>query len=437
MAEIRPFRGVHYNQQVVTDLSAVICPPYDIIPPQLQQELYRRNQYNFVRLEHGRELPQDTAKDNKYTRSQATLEQWLKQGVLEVNDTPAIYLHDHYFTYQGKEYKRRGIIARVRLVEWDRRVIRPHEGTLAEPTDDRLSLLWALQANTSPILALFEDQQKQVSSLLAAQEQNKPTISLSNTNGESHYIWAITEPEAINQICTGLAHQPLYIADGHHRYESALTYQREQRACSSSASANAAFNFVIMTLVDFADPGLMILPPHRLVRGISKSTLGELMSKLKSFFDIEQLTLNMPGVWQQVDDLLTEEADQARLVLFGLEKEHLFVLRLRNFAAAREMMPYFHSELYKSLEVSIVDHVILEKLLGMSSGREEANLAYSYDKLDAVNKVLDQEYQLAFLLSPVKAEVVKAIADAGDRMPRKSTYFYPKLPAGLVFNRLV
>ncbi len=441
MAEIHPFRGVHYNQQVVKDLSAVVCPPYDIITPQLQQELYHRSQYNFVRLEHGRELPQDTAKDSKYTRSQATLEQWLKQGVLEVDDTPAIYLHDHYFTYQGKEYRRRGIIARVRLEEWNRRVIRPHEGTLAEPTDDRLSLLWALQANTSPILALFEDQGQRVSSLLATQEQNKPIISLSNANGESHYVWAITEPEAINQICTGLAYQPLYIADGHHRYESALTYQREQRACSSSASVDEAFNFVIMTLVDFADPGLIILPPHRLVRGISKSTLGGLMSKLKSFFDMEELTLNMPGVWQQVDDLLTgvelEEAKQARLVLFGLEKERLFVLRLRDLTAAREMMPYFHSELYKSLDVSIVDHVILEKLLGLSSGREEANLAYSYDKLDAVNKVLDQEYQLTFLLSPVKAEVVKAIADAGDRMPRKSTYFYPKPPAGLVFNRLV
>ena len=436
MAEIRPFRGVHYNQRLIKDLSTIICSPYDTITPQLQQELYYRSQYNFVRLEHGRGLPQDTVMDNKYTRSAATLEQWLEQGVLKVDEVPAIYLHDHYFTHQGKEYRRRGIIVCVRLEEWDRMVVRPHEGTLAEPKNDRVSLLWALQANTSPILALFEDQRQQVSSVLAAQESSQPIISSSSARGESHNVWVITEPEAINQIGSSLAEQPLYIADGHHRYESALIYQREKYACSSSISGDAAFNFVMMTLVDFSDPGLIILPPHRLIRGMSKSTLNGLMAKLGAFFEIEELPLSMPGIWQQVDDLLTE-TNQVRLVLFGLAPEHLLVLRLRDFTAVSQMMPYFHSEIYKRLDVSIVDHVILEKLLGLSSGREEATLAYSYNRQEAINSVLDQEYQLALLISPVKAEVVKAIADAGDRLPRKSTYFYPKPPAGLVFHRLV
>ena len=435
MTEIRPFPSVRYNQLLVKDLAAVICPPYDIITPQIEQELYHRSQYNFVRLEHSRELPQDTITNNKYTRSAATLEQWLKQGVLKVDEAPAIYLHDHHFTHQGKEYKRRGIIICVRLEEWDRMVVRPHEGTLAEPKDDRVSLLWALQANTSPILALFEDQGQQVSSVLAKQGQNKPIISLSS-GGESHNVWAITEPEAVNQICRSLVHQPLYIADGHHRYESALIYQRERHACSSSVSEDAAFNFVLTELVDFSDPGLIILPPHRLVRGISTATLNGLMAKLTTFFEIEELPLNMPGIWQQVDELLTGETNQVRLAVFGLTAEHLLVLRLRNIAEASQMMPYFHSELYKRLDVSIADHIILEKLLGLSQDTEGAMLNYSYDKMDAVNRVLDQEYQLAFLLSPVKAEVVKAIADASDRMPHKSTYFYPKPPSGLVFHQL-
>ena len=441
MAEIHPFRGVYYNQSLVKDLTTVICPPYDIITPQLQQELYDKSEYNFVRLEHSRELPQDTANDNKYTRSAATLEQWLSQGVLKVDEAPAIYLHDLYFTHQGKGYRRRGITVRVRLEEWDKRVIYPHEGTLTEPKSDRLSLLWALQANTSPILALFEDQGQQVSPLLAAQERNEPIINLSNVNGQSHYVWAITNPEVINQICSSLARQPLYIADGHHRYESALSYRREKQACSSPVSEDEAFNFVMMTLVDFSDPGLIILPPHRLVRGISKSILNGLTAQLRSLFEIEELPLNTPEVWQQVDDLLTGvkhgETNEVKLILFGLAAEHLLVLRLRDFTAASQLMPYFHSELYKRLDVSIVDHIILEKLLGLGSGSEEALLAYSYDKLEAVNKVLDQEYQLAFLLSPIKAKVVKTIAAAGDRMPRKSTYFYPKLPSGLVFYRLV
>jgi len=426
---------VHYNQSLFNDCSAVICPPYDIIPPQLQQELYVRSEYNFVRLELGRELPQDTATDNKYTRSAATLEQWLKQGVLEVDERPAIYLHDQYFTHQEREYKRRGIIACVRVEEWDKGIIRPHEGTLTKPKSDRLSLLWALQANTSPILALFEDRGQQISSLLAIQEQSQPLISSRSINGEGHIIWAITEPEVVNQICSNLAKQPLYIADGHHRYESALTYQRERRAHSPSESGDAAFNFTLVTLVDFSDPGLIILPPHRLVRGISKPTLDGLMAKLKVFFEIEELPLSTPGIWKRVDDLLME-TNEVRVVLFGPAAEHLSVLRLRDLAATSQMMPYFHSELYKRLDVSLIDHVILEKLLGISSDEEKATLAYSYDKPDAVNRVLDQEYQLAFLLRPVTAEVIKAIADVGETMPRKSTYFYPKAPAGLVFNRL-
>ncbi len=436
MAEVFPFRGVRYNQSLINDWSAVICPPYDIITPQQQQELYLTSEYNFVRLELGRELPQDTINDNKYTRAAATLEQWLKQGIVEVDETPAIYLHDQYFTHQGREYKRRGIIARVRVEEWDRMVIRPHEGTIAEPRSDRLSLLWALQANTSPILALFEDREKQISSLLATQEQSKPLLSLKSVDGEGHNVWAITEPEVVNQIGSSLAGQPLYIADGHHRYESALAYQRERHASSPPALGNEAFNFVMMTLVDFSDPGLIILPPHRLIRGISKPILDELMAKLKVFFEIEELPLSMPGVWQQVDDLLTG-TNEIRLIFFGLAAERLFVLRLRDLAAVSQMIPYFHSELYKRLEVSIIDHVILEKLLALSSEKEKTSLTYSYDRPDAVNRVLNQEYQLAFLLSPVKAEVIKAIADAGDKMPRKSTYFYPKLPAGLVFNRLI
>ena len=435
MADIRPFRGVHYNASLINDLTAVICPPYDIISPQQRQELHLRSEYNFVRLEFGQELPQDGDTDNKYVRAAATLEHWLNQGILEVDETPAIYLHDQYFTHQGREYKRRGITVRVRLEEWDKKVVRPHEGTMTEPKGDRLNLLLALQANTSPILTLFEDPGKQVSALLAEQEQNQPLLSLEKANGEGHTVWAITEPEVIGQISNILAHQPLYIADGHHRYESSLTYCHERLAYHPSTSGEEAFNFVMMTLVDFSDPGLVILPPHRLVRGISKSILDEFMAKLKVFFDIQELPLDTSNVWEQIDDSLTN-TDEVRLVLFGPATERLFILALRDPAAASQMMPYFHSELYKKLDVSVVDHVILEKLLELGSDKEKTSLTYSYDRPDAISRVLNHEYQLALLLRPVKAETIKATADAGEKMPRKSTYFYPKLPSGLVFNRL-
>ena len=436
MVDVYPFRGIHYNKSLIDDWTAVICHPYDIINHQQQQELYRKSEYNFVRLEFGRELPQDTVNDNKYTRATAILEEWLRQGVLEVDQAPAIYLHDQYYSYHGKEFRRRGITARVRIEEWDKMVIRPHEGTTGEPKGDRLSLLWALKANTSPILAMYQDSEKQISSILAEQERNRPLMDLKNSDGEGHTVWAITDPGAVNQINGSLAKGPLYIADGHHRYESAMAYQQERLAYSPSASGDEPFNFVMMTMVDFSDPGLIILPPHRLVRGIPRAILNELADKLDVFFEIEGLPLSTADVWQHVDHILLER-DDIRLLLFGLDRSSLYLLGLRDIDMVSQMMPHFHSDLYKSLDVSIVDHIILEKLLAMSSDDEKANLDYSYDRLDAVNKVLNQEYQLAFLLRPVRAEIIKSIADVADRMPRKSTYFYPKLPAGLVINQLV
>jgi uncharacterized protein (DUF1015 family) len=435
VAEIRPFRGVHYNLSLIKNWSAVICPVYDIISPQQQQELYLKSEYNFVRLELGRDLPQDTPTDNKYSHAAAALEQWLKQGVLEMDEKPAIYLHDHYFTHQNKRYRRRGIIVRVKLEEWDRMVVRPHESTMAAPRSDRLSLLWALKANTSPVLAMFEDHGEQISSLLAAQAQNKPTINLRSVSGEKHKVWAITDREIINQIATKFITEPVYIADGHHRYESALNYRRQRRASSPSLSGEEPFDFVMMTLVDFTDPGLLILPPHRLVRGISKSALNDLRAKLEAFFEIEELPLSTPGVWRKLEHISTK-ASQTRLALFGLDTEHLFLLTLRDPAVTSQMMPYFNSELYKRLDVSIIDHVILERLLALSSDQEKVALTYSYDRQDAVRRVLSQEYQLTFLLNPIKPETIKAIADIGDKMPRKSTYFYPKVPAGLIANLL-
>ena len=437
MAEIRPFRGVRYNRELARELADIICPPYDVIDPQLQHELYHRSPYNFVRIEAGRKLAQDTNTDNKYTRSAATPEQWLAEGVLAADPAPVVYIHDHYFNYEGKEMRRRAVIAGVRLEEWDKKVVRPHEGILAEYKGDRFSLLWALKVNASPILALFEDGEKRVAGLLAKAEESQPIVNFSESNGERHELRAITQPEIISQLAGCFVDSPLYIADGHHRYESALAFRRERRA-GPATTGDKAYDFVMMALVDFADPGVLILPPHRLVGGIPKAALSQLSAKLESLFDIEELPLDTPDVWGKVDSLLAAGGkDEVSFALFGLNEGRFLILKLRDSAAASRMMPYFHSELYKKLDVSVLDHVILEELLGLGSGGEGAVLAFSYDGRDAVNRVQEQEYQLAFLLRPMKPEVIKAVADADDRMPRKSTYFYPKAPAGLVLYRLV
>jgi len=435
LADIRPFQGIHYNSTLVKDLSKVICPPYDIISPQLQQELYQRSEHNFVRIEWGREQPQDKDSFNKYTRAANIFNSWLEQRILVADETPSLYIDEHTFTYQGKSVHRRNLYCLVKLEDWSKMIVRPHEGTLARAKSDRLSMLWTLQANTSPIMTLYEDRGKVINEQMNALIHHKPTYSASNLNGENHRIWAVSDYAVISQLKACLSDQPLYIADGHHRYESALNFQREKHSTSPSGFKEAPYDFVLMTLVDIADPGLVILPAHRLVRGIAHSILESLRSRLDTFFNVTEYPLDKRDIKTQVDILLTEDKDKTRLILCGLKKNQLLALTIRDPEAIRPMFPAFHSELYQKLDVSIVDHVILEELLDLSHEKAGAFLDYNHDAADSVRKVVDGEYQLGIIVNPVQPGVIKAIADSGDRMPKKSTYFYPKVPAGLVSYR--
>ncbi|MFH0846809.1 MAG: DUF1015 domain-containing protein [Chloroflexota bacterium] len=428
MAQVYPFTGIRYNPAVVGDPSSVICPPYDVISPAFQRELYERNKYNFVRIEHGRQLSRDTGRANKYTRSLATLRSWLKQGVLESAPHPAIYLHDHHFTLQGKSYRRRGIVVALALSEWDRGIVRPHEGTLANPKSDRLTLLRTLRANTSPILALFTGTAS-LSQMLEEATKKPPLLSSELLNGERHDIWAIEDEGKIAGIAGSLAPQPIYIADGHHRYESALAFRRETRA-HSDVTGKEPFDSVMATLTDFADPGLIVLSPHRLLSGLSQSKLSGLAAGIHDLFAVEAMPLSLPGFWQRVDGALTD-SESGRLAVFGLDRDRLWLLRCRDAKPIHSLMPSGHSEIYQRLDVSLIEHIILEGLLGLA---DEANLSYSYDREDAIDRVRHGQCQLALLLSPVMSTLIKAVADAGDRLPRKSTYFYPKAPAGLIFR---
>jgi len=416
-------------------MARVLCPPYDVITPLMQQELYQQNDVNFVRIEYGRELPHDKDTDNKYTRASDTLNKWLEQGTLQIDDKPAIYLHDHHFTYQYKEYRRRSITCLVKLEEWDKMVIRPHEDTISKAKDDRLSILWTVQANTSPILALYEDRGNTISSLLDTESSRKPLIQAEYGNEETHYLWSFRDTDAINGICRSVAQQPLYIADGHHRYESALAYQRERRFGAPPEPVEEPYDFVMMTLVEFSDPGLLILPAHRLVRGISKSIFSGIMSGLETFFTLKQIPVANSGIDDALKLLQTGDADSVRLMIYGLTEDKIMLLELRDDATVSRMMPGFHSDYSQKLDVSIIDHFILEELMGLTPDSSGFYLSYTYDAEEAVKLVSSREYQLAFLVNPVKPEMIKAIADSGDRMPKKSTYFYPKMPAGLIFYK--
>ena len=424
MAEVHPFRGIRYNQKIIEDLAAVICPPYDVISPEEQRYYYQKSDYNVIRLEHGMELPEDTKMNAKHSRANATFNRWLKDGILHADTVPVFYIHEHTFSYQNIRKRRRGLMACVKLESWESKVVFPHENTVSGIKSDRLELMQACAANFSPLFGLYEDPGQKVAQLLVLQTKRKPLVDFTEA-GETHQLWMASEPEFVQRVSHFLAPKPIYIADGHHRYETALAYQRQRQCGLSSITGNESFNFVMMTLVPFSEPWLIVLPIHRLVRGISPQALTEFRGRLETFFEMKSFPLGETG--------LPDVAGTAIKVL-GLKLGSVVALTLRQSVSLEEIMPEHHSEVYKKLDVSIVQHLIMENLLGCSG--EADGVAYTPDAEQARQMVESGQYQLAFLLNPIPVTAIKAIADVNDRMPGKSTYFYPKLPTGLVINRL-
>ena len=296
-----------------------------------------------------------------------------------------------------------------------------------------MNMLWALHANTSPIMVLYEDARSDISTLLNKQLKKKPLFTVDKVDNESHRVWAISDETVIARIHDYLADQPLYIADGHHRYESALNYQRERRSTAPNGTKEEPYDFVMMTLLDMADPGLVILPAHRMVSGLPASTIKGLASRLETFFNVDDTAIYENNLRAQIDDILSDHKNGSKMILCGLKKDHLLSLTLRDAESVKSMFPAFHSDIYQTLDVSIVDHVILEELLDITQDKMGSFLSWVHDPVVALKKVQSGECQLGIIVNPVKPEAIKAIADNGDRMPKKSTYFYPKGTGGFSF----
>jgi uncharacterized protein (DUF1015 family) len=447
--EVSPFRGIRYNQRMVGDLARILCPPYDVITSEQQKLYYKKSDYNAIRLE----FPESAG--DSYQRAAITFQQWLKHGVLQLDRVSSFYLHDHHFEYSGEKRVRRGLIACVKLEPWGSGIY-PHEETSSKAKSDRLQLMRACRANFSPLFSLYHDSERKIASILSEASRAKSMIETSvlsplteggqDEGGEAHTLWAITDPEIKRELSQFLSSQPLYIADGHHRYETALTY-RQERAQEQSDSCKLtaeAFNYVMMELVEFSDPGLVVLPLHRLVRGIASSALAELEKQLENFFTLEFVSLSEDSLAPCHCEpsalfVIASEAKQSRssqdivLGILGLHAGALVLVRQRQDISLEAMMPGNRSQAYREFGVSILNHIILDVVL---SEAKDLDVAYTVDLKEAYQQIKEGKYQLAFLLNPPQPEMVEAVADAQDRMPSKSTYFYPKLPAGLVINPL-
>ncbi len=432
MVRIAPFRAVFYNQKKIRDLSKVITPPYDVISKEEQERLYRKSPHNFVRLDLNQE-------PDPYTAVAGLFRAWQSEGIFERDDLPAIYFLTHRFSLKtGEDKVRQGFFALTELHDFASGDIRPHEKTLAAPKEDRLQLMLASHAQFSPIFALYSQPNQSINRMLAEHLDGvSPFIDVKQDGGGECRLWRITDRGLIGEIQREMKDQPLLIADGHHRYEATLNYRDEIRKQQNQWNGCEAFNFIMTYFANMNDENVVILPTHRLVRGYAPQPFLQLEESLQKSFYLEQYPKTPEGKAWFLKALKTGGKKQ-RLIGASFHRDPRYlILRLKNKRImqrlAKDMSPAL-----RELDVTTLHLLILENILGLTPEQQTSgdNVRYSQDE-DLVLQALEKEdYQAAFILNPPKAEDILTIASGGEKMPQKSTYFFPKLISGLVINKI-
>jgi uncharacterized protein (DUF1015 family) len=433
MAEIHPFRALHYNSAQVGDLGAVVTQPYDKISPEMQARYYSLSPHNLVRIIRGRTQSEDGPGDNVYARSRRDFHEWIRSGALVSESEPAIYPYTQEYEVPGERglRARRGFIALLRLEDYSARVVHRHEETLAGPKMDRLELLKATRAHCGQIFMLYSDPTGQVENLLAAAALEPAWEQVRDEYGTLHTVRRMTDPKSIAAVVEAMRTRQLVIADGHHRYETALAYRDHCRALSPN---DTRAGFVMTTFVRMESPGLTILPTHRLVHSLTSFDWTEFTNAARAIFDWQTIAVRPPasGWAPRVRGKLREAGrERPALAVYGGPGK-LGLLRLRpDFdldSALADLGPAL-----RRLDVVLLHRLVLERLLGIDrqAVREERNLSYVREMELAAQQVEEGKGQAAFLLNPTPVEAVRDCALAGCAMPQKSTDFYPKLLSGL------
>ena len=437
MADIRPFRAFRYDPQQVS-LSEVVTQPYDKITPALQDQYYAASPHNLVRIILGRREENDNPANNVYSRAAADFRDWKQQGILRQDSVPSIYFYSQRFTRPGSttnsattELERRGFIALARIEDYSAGVVFRHEQTLAKPKADRLDLLRATHAHFGQIFMLYEDS-GQIESLLSTPKD--PDISVTDENGVVHRIWQVSDPNLIDSVQTAMRDKKLIIADGHHRYETALAYRDERRAADPAPSATGAgaapYEFVMMTFVNMNSPALLVLPTHRLVHSLGSFSEEAFRNSARVFFDIDEIDAEIDATRATA---ILREAGRCGTAILAVTANRGFLLHHPS-----PNMPQVFAGLslrQQALDVVQLHKCLLEKVLNLSeeSIRNQQNISYLRDAAEALSQVRDADGRanIAFLMNPCRVTQVRDIAFAGEVMPQKSTDFYPKLLSGL------
>lgn len=442
MPEIHAFRGLRYDLGHVGSLSDVIAPPYDVIDPALQDELYKKHPSNVIRLELNRDEPGDDEHNNRYTRAARFFKNWRSEGVLQLEPNPALYVYHQQFEYQGQTFDRRGFMCRVKLERFGEGNIFPHEETHASAKADRLKLTTACKANLSQIFGLYPDPNNEAQELLEQALVGVTPLEATDHLGVRHRMWTVTDIKIIQQVAGLLGSKPMFIADGHHRYETACNY-RDGLAKDGPLPPEHPANFVLTQCVSMSDPGLVVLPTHRLFRGLKVYTSVELSNLLDKYFTLQPAGHGpdeADAIWQRIET----DADQAQMAFYTTADKQWTLARL-NDAGKMKMAEVAkdHSKDWQSLGVAILHRLVIETLLE-AKDLPKARYVHLVEEVvegltnkDVIGEgATNKEFPLAVLVMPATIQHIEQVSEQNERMPAKSTYFYPKLLSGMVFNPL-
>ncbi len=437
MAKVIPFCGMRYNTDMFKNLADVTAPPYDAISPAEQENLYNKSEYNIVRIDYGMGQAGDNADNNPCTRGGELLKKWIDEQVLVRDSKPALYIYEQIFSLNDGEaaHSMKGIISLVELCEYSEGVILPHEETVSGIKDDRLELMRSTGANTNPVFSLYYDDEETIANLVEECSDAAPDISFVTDEGVRQNIWVVTDEKIISRISGLFEHKQLFIADGHHRYEAALNYRRERHGLCDTEMGSADYDYVMMMLVSMSSGGLFTFPTHRLVRNAERFDENLMIGCLTQEFLVSKIHFTDGDFASIITDRLSKTVDEKLFAIYT-GGNYYYLLKLKDTQQIDTAITD-KSEAYRHLDVTLLHKMMLEEYLGIDeeSMKKQNNLVYMREASEAIAAVKEGIYQCAFLINPTKVSQIREIALAGEKMPQKSTYFWPKLVTGLVINK--
>ncbi len=441
MAEISPFRGIYFDSAKVPNLNDVITPPYDVIEPEQQQEFYRRSPYNMIHLILGMHCSLEDDSEEQYNKAGELFNRWLKEGILRRDPVPAIYPYEiEYRLSPSLSKKRKGYICLLRLEEFETGCIRPHEKTYEATKSERLKLMCCCNANLSQIFALYSDPADVVMHYLEQGRESSPLIDFEDETGIKHKIWRTTDKRILRKVHSLMKDKSIFIADGHHRYETALNYMRIMRERFPERGEKASFNYVMVYLANLNHSGVSILPTHRMLTEFNGFNVEKFLEKMTKYFEYDEFPFDEATKTEVLEQFIARLKSFERtggafgFYVRGVRK--FFLLRAKKDIVKSFLQEKKFPEAMLNLDVVILTHLILKHVLQVSDEflNNEKKMWYEHDAHKAISLVDSGQYKMTFLINPTRIDQVQAIASAGLIMPHKATYFYPKVITGTILN---